>query len=94
MIKQIGVYLIGFGLLSLIGYNVHTILLSQVANESPVSLKKVYLFYGIFSLMLCTQLFLLSKKEKFKDQLGFLYLVSVALKIILFCFVFYKYIFF
>lgn len=93
MIKQVGLYVVSFGLLSFVGYNVYTVLLPQIASESRISLKEVYLFYGIFSLMLCTLLLLLSKKEKFKDQLGFLYLISVALKVILFCLVFYKHIF-
>ncbi|AXT18551.1 hypothetical protein D7030_07105 [Flavobacteriaceae bacterium AU392] len=93
MIKQLGVYFISFALLSLIGYYLHTIALSQLASESPISLKYVYIFFGGFSLLLCANFSLLSRTEKFKDQLGFLYLVSVALKILLFCIVFSKHIF-
>lgn len=93
MIKQLGVYLISFLLVSFIGYYLHAIVLSQFANKSPISLKYVYTFFGGFSLLLCTNFSLLSRTEKFKDQLGFLYLVSVALKILLFCIVFSKHIF-
>ncbi len=94
MIKQLSIYFINFTLVSLIGFYFHTIVLSQLADQSPISLKEVYTFFGGFSLLVCTTLLLLlSNTEKFKDQLGFLYLVSVALKIILFCIVFSKYIF-
>ncbi|NAS31661.1 hypothetical protein GTQ40_11810 [Flavobacteriaceae bacterium R38] len=93
MIKQIGIYLVSFMLLLLIGFNSHQLILSQLAIDTPFSLKKVYVFHGAFSLLLCTNFFLLFHTKKFKDQLGFLYLVSVALKIILFCIVFSEHIF-
>ncbi len=93
MIKQLGLYVIGFGLLSLIGYYLHISLFPKIASESPILLSEVYAFFSIFSLILCILLLRLSKTEKFKDQLGFLYLASVALKIMLFCFTFYRHIF-
>lgn len=93
MIKQLGLYVIGFGLLSLISYYLHISLFPKIASESPILLSEVYAFFGTFSLVVCAQLFFLSNTEKFKDQLGFLYLVSIALKMILFFFVFYKQIF-
>lgn len=93
MIKQISIYLIGFMLLLLIGFNSHQLILSKLAIDTPFPLKKVYIFHGAFSLLLCTNFLLLYHTKKFKDQLGFLYLVSVALKIILFCIVFSEHIF-
>lgn len=93
MIKQIGVYSISFILVSLIGYYLHIFLFPKVAIESPIPLRQVYTFFSVFSLVVCSQLLVLSKSEKYKDQLGFLYLVSIVLKIILFFIVFYKQIF-
>lgn len=93
MIKQIGVYTISFILVSLIGYYLHIFLFPKIAIESPVPLRQVYTFFTVFSLVVCSQLLALSKSEKYKDHLGFLYLVSIVLKMILFFIVFYKQIF-
>ncbi len=93
MIKQLGIHFVSFTILSLTGFYLHKIILSQITINLPFSLKEVYTFYAGFSLLLCTSFLLLSRTEKFKDQLGFLYLVSVALKIILFCIIFREYIF-
>ena len=93
MIKQIGVYSISFILISLIGYYIHIFLFPNITIESPIPLSKVYAFFTGFALAVCVQLLVLSKIEKFKDQLGFLYLVSIVLKMILFFVVFYKQIF-
>ncbi len=88
MIKQLAVYAISFILLTFIGYNVHAKILANTLNSLPFSLYQAYVFHTVFSLLLCIGLLLLSKKRKYTDQLGFLYLVSVGLKIILFCVVF------
>lgn len=88
MIKQLAAYLVGFAGLSFLGYQAHQLLFSQIASISPIDLKHLYLFFGGFSFALCTLFLVLSKTEKFRYQLGFLYLVSVALKIAIFCAVF------
>lgn len=93
MIKQIGVYSISFLLLSVISYFLHIFLFPKITIESPIPLSQVYTFFSVFAFVVCVQLFILSKTEKFKDQLGFLYLVSIVLKMILFFVVFYKQIF-
>ena len=93
MIKQLLIYLLSFGLLSVLGYTIHSTLLKSVAQNSPIDIVNLYLFFALFSLGLCALLLVLQKTKKFKDQLGFLYLVSVALKIALFCLVFSKVIF-
>lgn len=88
MIKQLAVYITSFILLSFIGYNVHAMLLANTIDTLPFSLNQAYVFHTVFSLLLCIVFLLLSKGSKYNDQLGFLYLVSVALKIVLFCVVF------
>lgn len=93
MIKLLGVYSVSFLLVSLIGYYSHIFLFPKITIESPIALSRVYAFFSVFALAVCVQLLVLSKTEKFKDQVGFLYLVSIVLKMILFFVVFYKQIF-
>jgi len=93
MIKQRGLYSIIFILFSLVGYYVHTGVFVSLANQAPFSLQSVYLYHGVFSFLLFIIFLALLNNKKFKDQLGFLYLGSVALKIIGFCLIFYKPIF-
>lgn len=71
-----------------IGYLIHSDLLQRFNSESVIALDYLYLFLGGFSALLLIQLYLLSKNERYKDQLGFFYLLSVALKLILFSIVF------
>ncbi|WP_299761685.1 DUF6168 family protein [uncultured Dokdonia sp.] len=93
MIKQLSLYSIIFVLFSFAGYYIHTTVFTSLANQAPFSLQDVYLYHGVFSLLLCAIFLALLNSKKFKDQLGFLYLVSVALKIMLFCIAFYTPIF-
>ncbi len=91
--KHIITYLLGFGIIFVLGFSAHQFLLAKIMAQSPIDITNLYLFFGIFSFLLCVILYLLSKTEKFKDQLGFLYLVSVVLKIVAFSFVFSVHIF-
>ena len=59
----------------------------------PFSLTNIYAFHGIFSLLLCVVLSRLVKTDRFKEQVGFIYLGSVLVKAVLFCVVFRKAIF-
>lgn len=56
-------------------------------------LDQMYVFHVLFSIILVVTIYILGKKVKFQEQTGFLYLVSVFLKAIVFCFVFMPYIF-
>ena len=94
MIKQLALYVFLFILLSFAGYYGHTIGLPELAAKSIISLKEVYIFFGGFSLILCISFSFLYRTHKFKDQIGFLYLLSVAIKIILFCIFFNERLFF
>ena len=93
MIKQLAIYSATFLLVATIAFYIHQFALTQFHIRLPFSLKNIYFFHTGFSLVLCIQLFLLSQTRKFREQLGFLYLLSVALKIILFCIAFGNYIF-
>lgn len=88
MIKQLVVYLVLLVLLCFAGYYIHILGFSQLVSESRVSLKNTYIFFGAFTLILCIVFSFLYRTRKFKDQIGFLYLLSVALKIIFFCIIF------
>ena len=81
-------YVFIFGLLFLIGYHVHDYLLEEDIIEVPFSLKNVYIFHAVFSFLICSSLFLLSKIEKFKDQIGFIYLGTFVFKLLVFGIIF------
>ena len=49
-----------------------------------------YIYLATFTIIVCFALLFLQKKEKFKPQLGFLYLFTVPVKIILFIIFFEK----
>ena len=76
-------------LLLLITYNLHFYATTSLEIYHPYSLWAVYLFQAIVSVLLvvCFEL-LASLTTQFKDQLGFLYLGSMALKIMLFYIIF------
>lgn len=93
MIKQLLTYSIVFFLIYFIGYNLHEIFISNYEIYLPFSLNKIYLFHVGFSLLICSNFLLFSTVNKIFEQLGFIYLVTIVLKIILFCIFFYKSIF-
>lgn len=93
MRKYLSLYALALVLFSILVYYFHTEILETLANSSPLSLYKVYLFNFIFSLFLCIGAVMLSYNKKYSDQIGFLYLASVVLKMIFFFLVFYKPIF-
>ena len=78
-------YTIIFSILYFIQYYFHTNFFEDFADKSPLDLNNVYLFHLFFAFTLVLSFSFLSKTEKFKDQLGFLYLVTLTLKIFLFC---------
>lgn len=71
----------------------HALFLEKQEIMLPFSLKKVYLFHLGFSLLVCTNFQLLSTVNKLSEQLGFIYLATLILKIILFSIIFYQPIF-
>ena len=82
-----------FLLCTVAAYFLHNYLITRFHSDSILSLDRVYIFLGGFSAFLLLLLFLLSKKMRYEDQLGFFYLVGVVLKLILFSIVFREHIF-
>lgn len=93
MVKNIVVYTIVFFFLFLISFSLHEYFLENKEIDLSFSLKKVYLFYLGFSLLVCINFLILSSLNKFVEKLGFIYLGTIMLKIILFCVFFYKHLF-
>lgn len=89
MIRQIFIYLTGFGLLFFLGDFIHNYYIESQGIVLGFSLQKMYAFHAFFSLQLCVVFALLSNNEKLRPQLGFIYLGSFVLKIVLFCILFY-----
>lgn len=90
MIKKLIIYLLTFTALYLIGFYFHENYIENKAILLPFSLQKIYLFHSGFSLMVCANLLLLSSVNKIADQLGFIYLGTILIKLLLFSIIFYK----
>lgn len=93
MIKNIILFAFVFFTLFFLSFFLHE---NYIENQEIIlsfSLKKVYLFHLGFSLLICTNFAFLSNVDKIFDQLGFIYLVTIVLKLILFCIIFYTPIF-
>jgi hypothetical protein len=93
MIKAISLYSFVFFSLFFLGLFLHENLIEKQAVILPFSLSKIYLFHLGFSLLICVNFKLFSTVDKVFEQLGFIYLGTLLLKIVLFCAVFYKSIF-
>lgn len=87
--KGLGIILT-FVIMYFVLHNVHSYFLEKNAIYLPYSLEKIYLFSTGFSILVCVNILLLSTVDKFKEQLGFVYLITLFAKIILFSATFYK----
>jgi hypothetical protein len=90
MIRSIIAYTAIFFCIFIISFSLHEYLLDEREIILPFSLKKAYLFHLGFSLIICTNFQAISKVEKIFDQLGFIYLGTILLKLITFIAIFYK----
>jgi hypothetical protein len=93
MIKTIFLYSFIFFTLFFVSFSLHNHFLEENQVLLPFSLKKVYLFHLGFSMLICINFKLLSSVNKIADQLGFIYLGTLLLKIVLFSIIFYQSIF-
>ncbi|MDP5093975.1 MAG: DUF6168 family protein [Polaribacter sp.] len=93
MTKQLFFQFLIFLALFFLGYHLHEYILKKFAIETAFSLKKVYLFHLGFSLLICINFTIFSTVDKIFQQLGFIYLVSIFLKIVVFSIIFYNPIF-
>lgn len=90
MIRSIIAYAAIFFCIFIISFSLHEYLLEERQIILPFSLKKVYLFHLGFSLIICTNFVAISRVEKNFDQLGYIYLGTIFLKLIIFIATFYK----
>lgn len=90
MTKSIIAYATIFFCTFIISFSLHEYLLDVRQIILPFSLKKVYLFNLGFSLIICTNFVAISRVEKIFDQLGYIYLGTILLKLITFIAIFYK----
>ncbi|MAD97454.1 MAG: hypothetical protein CMB99_09035 [Flavobacteriaceae bacterium] len=88
MIKKLLLPTIVLALLFLTGAWVHNYVAGQSELQLPFSIEKAYQFHFIFSLLLVIHFEFLSRIKNLRPQLGFIYLVSVVLKLVLVGYVF------
>jgi len=93
MIKNVLIYSFIFFSLFLVTYSLHVFYLDKEQIILSFSLKKVYLFHLVFSLLICINFLIFSTIDKVFQQLGFIYLGTILLKLTLFAIIFYKSIF-
>ena len=90
MIKNILLYTVVFFFLFIVFFSIHSFYIENQNVILPFSLKGIYVFHFGFSLLVCSNFLFLSFFQKFSEQLGFIYLVTIVLKLLLFCILFYK----
>ncbi len=90
MIKRIIIVLLVFLGLYFVGLYSHQYIISNYQEKLPFSLEKLYLFHCGFSILVCINLLLLQNVNKISEQLGFIYLGALLLKILLFSLAFYS----
>jgi len=90
MTSKIIFHLFIFFTLFFISFHLHTFVNEKVGIELPFNLRKIYLFHAVFSALICFNFGMLSNVDKVFQQLAFIYLAALVLKIILFSIVFYK----
>jgi len=93
MIKQLFFQFSIFFVLYFTSFFLHEFTLEKLEIEIAFSLKKVYLFHLGFSLLICVNFTIFSTVDKIFQQLGFIYLATIFLKIVVFNVIFYNPIF-
>lgn len=88
MSKRVIISIVVFTILYLAGSWLHDLYVSAHQIALPFPIQKSYQFHFIFCVVLIVHFELLSKFKNIKSQLGFLYLVSVVLKLGLLSYVF------
>jgi hypothetical protein len=93
MNKDLFTYIFTFVVLFFGGGYTHQLLLEKQAIILPFSLEKIYLFHASFSLIICANLRVICTVDKLLPQVGFIYLTTLLIKLILFGIFFYNPIF-
>jgi hypothetical protein len=89
MSKDIFRYVLVFTSLFLIGFYTHQFLVQSLELKLSFSIEKVYFFHAFFSALICVNLRVFSNFERLFPQLGFIYLSTLVLKLVLFVVFFY-----
>lgn len=89
MSKDIFKYVLVFTFLFLIGFYTHQFLAQLLELKFTFSIEKVYFFHAFFSALICVNLRVFSNFENLFPQLGFIYLSTLVLKLVLFVVFFY-----
>jgi len=84
MIKSFLLYLLAFVLLYTMSFSIHTFVLSSGDYNLRFEILPLYWFFSIVSFLFCYLFKVLSNIKKTSEQLGFLYLFTLVLKIIFF----------
>ncbi|TXD49913.1 DUF6168 family protein [Polaribacter sp. IC073] len=90
MIKRVLSILLVFIALYFVGVFIHTEILENIGITVPFSIKKLYQFHAGFSILVCINIVLLHTVNKLLEQLGFIYLGTMLIKIVLFSATFYQ----
>lgn len=93
MIKKAVFSMLTFLLVGGGAYMLHNNYLVNNHLSIPFNLQDVYLFFAIFSMVLCLLFLFGSVINKVKEQLGFVYLATILLKILFFSGLFYNQVF-
>ncbi|MBL85391.1 MAG: hypothetical protein CMO82_01890 [Winogradskyella sp.] len=93
MAKNLITYILVFASVGVLSYLLHNNFIEEKNISLPFSLKKVYLFFVFFSLVICSLFKIGSVINKIKEQLGFIYLGTIIFKITVFAVIFYKSVF-
>ncbi|WP_369798294.1 DUF6168 family protein [Cellulophaga sp. Hel_I_12] len=93
MVKAILIYSIVFTCLFFGGQYLQHFYFASSNVALSQAIENVYLFHFFFSLVICIIFLVLSNISKFKDQLGFIYLANLLLKIFFFVILFQNLIF-
>ena len=89
MFKKIGIYIVVFVLVGTTSYFIHLFLLGEIDIAFKALLKKSYTFHFCFSLVLLTIFQLVARFNKLFEQLGFMYMALLVVKIVIFAGLFY-----
>lgn len=93
MVKNLITYILIFTIVGVSTYLLHNNFIEESNISLPFSLKKVYLFFVLFSFVICFLFKVGSVINKIKEQLGFIYLGTIIFKITVFAAIFYKFVF-
>lgn len=82
--KTICIYALVYGVLFFGSYSLHGYVLKTKGIDLPFSLLDAYIFHAVFSFCICLFFKIASYRPKVFEQLGYIYLASVLIKLFFF----------